>query len=128
MVSPEREPPGAGPMAIGFAGTAFRVDGEAVDGGLWLTPGWSRGWDAVDMDALDAAMLDPLLAIDPLPEFLLLGTGPSLHRPSPVFVAAVEARNIGVEVMDSRAAAHSWGLLRGEERWIVAALLPLDKG
>jgi uncharacterized protein len=28
-------------------------------------------------------------------------------------------------VMDSRAAARTWGLLRGEERWIAAALMPL---
>jgi uncharacterized protein len=28
-------------------------------------------------------------------------------------------------VMDSRSAARTWGVLRAEERWIVAALLPL---
>jgi len=27
--------------------------------------------------------------------------------------------------MDSRAAARAWGVLRAEERWIVAALMPL---
>ena len=31
-------------------------------------------------------------------------------------------RGIGVEAMDSRAAARTWGLLRGEGRWIAAAL------
>ena len=40
-------------------------------------------------------------------------------------IREIEARGIGVEVMDSRAAARTWGLLRGEERWIVAALMPL---
>ncbi|MEM8695480.1 MAG: Mth938-like domain-containing protein [Pseudomonadota bacterium] len=127
MVLLKREHPGSGPMVTGFTGTGFRVDGEVVDSGLWLTPEWSRAWDTSDMKALDAAMLDPLLSIDPLPEFLLLGTGASLRRPTPAFIATVEARHIGVETMDSRAAARSWGLLRSEDRWIVAALLPLDQ-
>ena len=45
--------------------------------------------------------------------------------PPRAFVAALEARGIGVEAMDSRAAARTWGLLRGEGRWIAAALMPL---
>jgi uncharacterized protein len=127
MVSLQRETPAPGPFVTGFAGQGFRVDGEVFDGGLWLTPEWARSWDAPISGALDPAALDTLLKIDPLPEFLLLGTGAELHRPSPAFVAAVEARNIGVEAMDSRAAARCWGLLRNEGRWIVAALMPLDQ-
>ncbi|QLC25141.1 hypothetical protein HFP57_08975 [Parasphingopyxis algicola] len=127
MVSLQRETPASGPLVTGFAGSGFRVDGDIVDSGLWLTPEWACPWAAADPDALDAAMLDPLLGIDPLPEFLLLGTGPRLRRPPATFVSAIESRNIGVEAMDSRAAARSWGLLRGEGRWFVAALLPLDQ-
>ena len=48
-----------------------------------------------------------------------------MRRPPRAFVADLEARGIGVEAMDSRAAARAWGVLRAEERWIVAALLPL---
>jgi uncharacterized protein len=62
--------------------------------------------------------------LSPAPEFLLLGTGARIAFPPRAFIRAVEARGLGVEVMDSRAAARTWGLLRGEERWIVAALLP----
>ncbi|MEO1168419.1 MAG: MTH938/NDUFAF3 family protein [Pseudomonadota bacterium] len=128
MVSLKRDEPATGPLITGFAGTGFRVDDEIVDSGLWLTPKWARPWEISDIAALDAEMLEPLLSIDPMPEFLLLGTGASLNRPSSAFVAALEARDIGVEAMDSRAAARSWGLLRGEDRWFVAALLPLDQG
>lgn len=71
------------------------------------------------------AALGDLLDIDPVPEFLLLGTGSGLLQPPRVFVRALEGRGIGVEAMDSRAAARAWGVLRAEERWIVAALLPL---
>ena len=115
---------GPGPRITGFAGTGFRIDGESYDAAL-LTPEWVSGWDAPALDALDAAALGSILSIGPRPEFLLLGTGPTMARPSPAFVAAVEALEIGVEAMDSRAAARAWGVLRAEERWIVAALLPL---
>ena len=55
----------------------------------------------------------------------LLGTGSGLQQPPRAFVRELEARGIGVEAMDSRAAARAWGVLRAEERWIVGALLPL---
>ena len=50
------------------------------------------------------------------------GIGLEISR---AFVRELEGRGIGVEVMDSRAAARAWGVLRAEERWIVAALMPL---
>jgi uncharacterized protein len=59
-------------------------------------------------------------------EFILLGTGPSLVFPPRALVRALEERGVGVEAMDSRAAARTWGVLRAEERWIAAALMPLD--
>ncbi|QLC22211.1 hypothetical protein HFP51_08500 [Parasphingopyxis sp. CP4] len=126
MASLERDTPAAGPVVTGFAGNAFRLDEEIVAGGLWLTPESARPWDIADMADLKVETLAPLLALAPSPEFLLLGTGARLERPSPAFVSAVEALDIGVEAMDSRAAARAWGMLRSEDRWIVAALLPID--
>ncbi|NNC73356.1 MAG: hypothetical protein HKN78_10850 [Sphingomonadaceae bacterium] len=126
MVSLEREDAAPGPIITGFAGGGFCVDGDVYAHGLWLTPESARGWDAPAFGDLTAAALDELLSTAPLPEFLLLGTGAALNRPSPEFIAAIETRDIGVEVMDSRAAARSWGILRAEERWIVAALMPLN--
>lgn len=119
----DRDPAAAGPIVQGFSGSGFRVDGVIHPAGLLLTPDAATGWAAPALDALTADDLAALLAI--LPEFLLLGTGPTLRRPPAALVAALEARGIGVEAMDSRAAARAWGMLRGEGRVIVAALLPL---
>ena len=77
------------------------------------------------VDVLTVADLGDLLDLDVPPEFLLVGTGAALRQPPRVFVRELEGRGIGVEVMDSRAAARAWGVLRAEERWIVAALMPL---
>ena len=115
----DRSPRAAGPVITGFAGAGFRIDGQPTDGGVLLTPEWWRPWDG----ELTEATLEPLAAI--APEFILIGTGPALVRPPRGLIAALDARGIGVEAMDSRAAARAWGVLRGEDRWIAAALRAL---
>jgi uncharacterized protein len=114
-----------GPVISGFSGRGFRVD-ENVYEGLWITPQRADGWTPPPIAALSEADMQPLLALDPKPEFLLLGTGATLVRPPLAFTRALDARGIGVEAMDSRAAARAWGVLRAELRWIAGALYPLD--
>lgn len=110
-----------GPVVAGFSGGGFRVD-ENVYAALLLTPNRAEGWMPPPLDRLTADNFAPLLALDPQPEFLLLGTGATLRRPPPSLEAALP---FGIEVMDSRAAARAWGVLRAELRWIAAALYPL---
>jgi uncharacterized protein len=56
---------------------------------------------------------------------VLLGTGPTMAFPPRALVRALDERGIGIEAMDSRAGARTWGVLRAEGRWIAAALMPL---
>lgn len=127
MPSLASEAKGPGPQITGFAEGGFRIDGDVYRAGALLTPAGVRAWDAPALSALDVADVAALLAIEPAPEFLLLGTGAETVRPARAFVEALEARGIGIEAMDSRAAARAWGVLRAEQRWIVAALLPLQR-
>jgi uncharacterized protein len=120
----DRDSDAQGPIVRGFTGGGFAVDGH-VYRALLLTPERAEEWDAPDPAALAAADLEPILALDPPPEFVLLGTGERLTQPPRALVRALESRGIGLEAMDSRAAARTWGLLRSEERWIAAALMPL---
>jgi uncharacterized protein len=116
----------AGPVVTGFSGRGFRVRDTVFPGGLLLSPLEAMPWDdAPFSDAVTLEALGSLPDLDPAPEFLLLGTGSGLVQPPRAFVRAMEARGIGVEAMDSRAAARAWGVLRAEDRWIIAALLPL---
>ncbi len=124
MARLERDPDITGPLVQGFAAGGFSVDG-AVYPAVLLTPERAAFWDAPALADLSVELIAPLLTIVPIPEFLLLGTGATLIVPPRPFVRALEARGIGLEAMDSRAAARTWGLLRGEERWIVGALMPL---
>ena len=121
----ERDPAPRGPVVQGFSGGGFAVDG-GVYRALLLTPVSAREWDS-PAAAADLALdhLAELLELDPAPEFLILGTGAGMAFPPRALVRALEERGIGVEAMDSRAAARTWGMLRAEERWIAAAIMPL---
>jgi uncharacterized protein len=119
-----RDPAASGPVVQGFAGGGFSVDG-GVYKALLLTPERADAWNAPSLPELTVDHLAPLLALEPPPEFILLGTGATTAFPPRALVQALESRGIGVEPMDSRAAARTWGMLRGEERWIAAAIMPL---
>ena len=120
----ERDAAAEGPVVSGFSAGGFVVD-EGVYRALHLTPLRADEWAAPGLADLALADLESVLALSPAPEFLILGTGPRLTHPPRALREALEARGIGLEVMNSRAAARTWGLLRGEERWIAAALMPL---
>ena len=121
----DRDPAPEGPVVRGFTGGGFAVEG-GVYRALLLTPRSADEWDAPDRPRdLAIGQFEALLGAGGPYEFLLLGTGPALIFPPASLRRELEARGIGLEVMDSRAAARTWGLLRGEERWIAAALMPL---
>ncbi len=121
------DPVAAGPSVRGFSGGGFRIDEQVFAEGVLLSADAATEWQAPPLEELDVGALGLLLTRDPAPEFLLLGTGAKLRRPPPAFAAALDAQGIGLEVMDSRAAAHAWGVLRAEGREIVAALMRLDR-
>ena len=120
----DRDPKAEGPVVQGFVGNGFSVDGGVYEA-LLLTPKRADGWAAPALADLSIADLSPLLALEPPPEFILIGTGSKMGFPPRSLVRALEEKGIGTESMDSRAAARTWGMLRGEGRWIAAALMPL---
>jgi len=120
----ERDPAPEGPIVRGFADGGFAV-ADRIYPALLLTPLAAAEWSPPPLGVLGLADLESLLALVPPPEFLILGTGTRLTQPPRALRDALDRRGIGLEAMDSRAAARAWTLLRGEERWIAAALMPL---
>ncbi len=118
----ERTRDPAGPIVKGIGPSGFRTD-DGTFPALMMTVDSVAAWSPPPLDALGADDLAPLVAA--APEFILIGTGTDLSRPPRALVTWLEERGIGVEAMDSRAAARAWGVLRNEGRQIAAALYPL---
>ncbi|HQT26699.1 MAG TPA: Mth938-like domain-containing protein [Burkholderiales bacterium] len=97
------------------------VNGERFEGGLIVFPEQPvLSWEA-SFDTLESAHFQIIL--DASPEILILGTGRRQRFPEPsIFRQLYEAR-IGVEVMDSPAAARTYNILMGEGRQIAAAII-----
>lgn len=90
---------------------------------MLLTGDGALAWSPPPLAALTVEALAPLLVRSP--EFVLLGTGATLVQPPGALSTELAGRGIGLEAMDSRAAARLWGVLRAEGRVIAAALYPL---
>ena len=76
---------------------------------------------AHDVGSFGDAAVDAVLALEPA--LVLIGTGPRQHLAPPTLMAAFLTRGIGIEAMDSAAAARTFNLLAGEGRRVVAAFL-----
>ncbi len=75
-------------------------------------------------DQFDATTVDSVLALNP--EVVLLGTGARAVFPPPAVLAQFLQRGIGLETMDSAAAARTFNVLAGEGRNVVAVFLLPD--
>jgi uncharacterized protein len=80
-----------------------------------------EGWRPGAIDDLQAADLDPVLALQP--EVILIGTGARQQFPDRAVLAALYAARIGFEVMDTRAACRTFNVLVAEGREVAAALI-----
>jgi uncharacterized protein len=78
-------------------------------------------WRPASVDELQADDMQAVLALEP--SLVLLGTGPRQRFPAAEILAAVLTRGIGIEVMDSAAAARTFNVLATEGRRVVAAFL-----
>ena len=125
MVELRKDVEFTGPVVTGFTTAGFKVGDQRFDQGLLISPEQAVDWTTTGLDRLDLAAILSRLDLSPGPEFLLLGSGAAMQQPPAVFRREVEAAGMGLEVMDSRAAARTWGVLRAEERWIIGAFLPL---
>jgi uncharacterized protein len=111
--------PGDGLLLVdGVSGDGWRIGGEILAAPVLIANG--RAETVAPADGL--ACLDPVLALVPRPEVLLLGTGARLVWPPAEMRRAAAAAGIALEAMDSRAAARTWNVLAQEGR-LVAALL-----
>ena len=102
----------------GYGPGFFRVSGHVLRGPALVTP-----WDAGPWGGF-ADTGGPLSLVGKI-DVLLVGTGAEIAHLPQAFRDALEAAGIGVEVMNSAAAARTYNVLLGEGRRIAAALIPV---
>ena len=102
-------------------------DGEIVVGSqsfgktIALTPeGLLEDFTPAAVEQLTEADLDTLLNTDP--EMIVLGTGERCIFPPRELTFALARRSVGLDVMDSAAAARTFNVLAGEGRRVAAIL------
>ena len=110
----------------GFSGVGYRIGDGIFPAGILLWPEMAQQWSPPPFDSLTPEDFAALNAAEPPLDLLLIGTGVRLRRPARALSEALGALGIGVEPMDSRAAARTYNLLAGEGRRVAAALYPLD--
>lgn len=105
------------------SGGAIRVGGETYTHAIALTPDavLSR-WQAKPVASLEAADFSPLLEAEP--EIVLLGTGKHQQFPPRELMFAFARRGIGLETMQTAAAARTFNVLSSEGRRVTAVLYP----
>ena len=79
-----------------------------------------ESWTANSADHLTIADLEPALAL--APTIIVLGTGVERLLPDVELMAAVAARAVGLEIMNTPAACRTFNVLLQEQRRVVAAL------
>ena len=89
-----------------------------VRGACLVTP-----WDAGPWGGF-ADFATPLTLLGRI-DVLLVGTGGEIAQVPAAFRTALETAGIGVEVMNSPAAARTYNVLLGEGRRVAACLLPV---
>lgn len=103
----------------------FRIGGVDHDGSLLIAQGFIAPWIVAEAAAVDAAALAPLFAAIADLRILVLGTGPRFVLPPPALRAALKARGVVLESMDTGAACRTLNQLIGEGRPAAGALIAL---
>ena len=73
------------------------------------------------IEDVDLARLEVALAL--APDVIVLGTGERLRFPAPGLRGKIQARGVGLEIMDTAAACRTYNVLALEGRNVLAALL-----
>jgi uncharacterized protein len=107
---------GAALPVEGYGPGFFRVGGAVHEGAVLVTPAGVRLWAGLE----DVASL---LALKGEVDVIFLGMGAQVLYPPKALREALEAAEIGLEVMSSSAAARTYNVCLSEGRRVAAALL-----
>ncbi len=101
----------------------FRFAEMSHRGSILALPSGIRAWDLIAAAAIDAASLAPVLAEHEAIDLLLIGTGTEILPLPAALRQRLKAAGIGLDVMQTGAAARTYNILVAENRKVAAALI-----
>jgi len=105
-----------------YGRNGFHVSGVAYEGAILVTAEATVAWRVA---ALEDVTLDSLnVLFDRGIEILLLGCGARMVPVPGALRAALKAKGMVIDAMDTGAACRTYNILLAEERRVAAALLP----
>jgi uncharacterized protein len=112
------------PTIDAYGDGGFRLAGARHDGSVLILQDEPRSWGVTEVATLTLADFAPVLEAGLADvEFVLLGTGPRNALPSREVRDGLRAAGLGLEFMDTPAAARLYNLLTSEGRKLAAALI-----
>ena len=117
--------PGRAPIEA-YGNGGFRFAGMSHRGSILCLPSAVLAWPVASIADITAASLADVLAEQSRIEILLVGTGrqPALLEAAPF--ARLREAGIGIDGMDTGAAARTYNVLLAEGRAVAAALIAVD--
>jgi uncharacterized protein len=109
-----------------YGSGGFRFAGMSHRGSILCMPTGVHAWAETDAALLSPASFALVLETLKPPSFLLLGTGRAQSFPSAAIRAAFSAAGIGLDAMDTGAAARTYNVLLAEKRPVAAALIAVS--
>lgn len=106
-----------------YAASGFRISGIVHRGSVLVFPDRTIPWPVESAASLSAESLSAVVEHGDM-EILLIGWGRDGRPVPPELRAALRAAGIVVEAMATGAACRTFNVLVGEDRRVVAALLP----
>jgi uncharacterized protein len=113
------------PSVDAYGAGGFRVSGERREGSLLILADEPRSWAPQALDEITLADLAPILEHAGDVEFVLLGTGAAQALPPKLVRETLQGARIGLEFMDTAAAARLYNVLAAEGRRLAAALIAI---
>jgi len=112
------------PTIDAYGDGGFRLAGERHEGSVLILEDQARTWEVAGFGDLTLASLKPILDVGAAEvEFVLLGVGARNAMPPREIREGLRAAGIGLEFMDTPAAAKLYNLLTSEGRKLAAALI-----
>ena len=113
-------------LVEGYGGGGFRLKGRKFDGGLWINGESIQPHSITDVRSLTIDDFADVIASEPKPEIILVGTGEKMALlPAAVRNAGPE-KGVVFEMMDTGAAARTYNILIMEGRQVACYLLAID--